>query len=89
MHSLSNKYNDFGLSEDVVLGRGKSTQLTLLMPPLPKIEDFIMQELFKSIKSKSEKIEPATGKFLISFEFDLEKLSNAVIRLQNNQEEKK
>ena len=89
MHSLSSRYASFGLSEDIVMGRGTGKPLDLVMPSLPQIEDFIMGTMFKNIESSNTKIEPSTGKFVMSFEFDFEQLSKELIRLQNLEKEEK
>lgn len=82
-HSLSSEYSLFGLSNDLILPHGDVGNLSLLIPPTPQIEDFIMEEIFKTIQTQKIKILPSKGKLILSFEFDFEKLSKTLIELQN------
>jgi len=82
MHTLSSNYYNFGLSLDIIMS-GKDEQLTFMLPPVPQIEDFIMANAFKNIKENDIKLEPAEGKILTSFEVDLSRFADTLIKIQS------
>lgn len=82
MHSLSSNYYNFGLSLDIVMS-GKDRQLTFMLPPVPQIEDFIMAETFRNIREKGLKLESSEGKILTSFEIDLSRFADTLIKIQS------
>ena len=82
MHSLSSNYYNFGLSLDIIMS-GKDRQLSFILPPVPQVEDFIMLNVFKNIKEGGKKLEPSEGKILTSFEIDLSRFADTIIKIQS------
>ena len=58
-------------------------QLTFMLPPVPQIEDFIMAETFRNIREKGLKLESSEGKILTSFEIDLSRFADTLIKIQS------
>ncbi|MEM0143641.1 MAG: hypothetical protein QXL94_06790 [Candidatus Parvarchaeum sp.] len=82
VHSLSSNYYNFGLSFDIVMS-GKGRQLSFILPPIPQVETFIMQNVFKKIKEGGIKLEQSEGKILTSFEIDLSQFADTLIKIQS------
>lgn len=82
MHGLSSNYYNFGLSLDIIMS-GKDRQLSFILPPVPQVEDFIMLNAFKNIKEGGKKLEPSEGKILTSFEIDLSRFADTIIKIQS------
>ena len=82
MHSLSSNYYNFGLSLDIIMS-GKDRQLSFILPPVPQVENFIMLNVFKNIKEGGIKLKPSEGKILTSFEIDLSRFADTLIKIQS------